>query len=192
MKVPWLPGWSSVAATDWWSTLYFWVSMVSLALLLITETLSHIYGERHKTLVDQGHQAQVTTLQREIQAQAAPTITPEQHTELVRLLTPIPIKKTLVLFNPLATDGRALAFSEQIKSVLRDAGFPVADVPFGDRLLSFSRLGVFIQIKEGNEQPAQARYIYEAFKRVGIDMKGLAEPGFDDPDKVVIVVGAQP
>lgn len=76
--------------------------------------------------------------------------------------------------------------------MLRDAGFPVADVPFGERLIAFSRLGVFIQFKDENDQPARARYIYEAFKRVGIDMKGLPEPGFEDPHKVVIVVGAQP
>jgi hypothetical protein len=98
----------------------------------------------------------------------------------------------LVLFSSLTTDGEAVAFSDKIKGVLRDSGFSVDNVPFGDSLPSLNRLGVYFWFKDAQNPPKRANYIYEAFKRIGIVIVGDPQPEFADPDKLVIVVEAHP
>jgi hypothetical protein len=198
-----LPGWDSVDRTAWWSSFYFWASIFSLLLLGATEVLSHRYGKRHDELVtlvettregkrEAQHAAEVAALQGSLAAREPRSISLTQHDALVALLTPISIQKGEVLFNPLITDGEAVAFSEKIKAVLKEAGFPVNEVPFGERLMSLNRLGVYLWFKDQKAPPKRANYIYEAFKRVGIVIIGDAQPDFADPEKLVIVVGAHP
>jgi hypothetical protein len=186
------PGWNSIDTTAFWSSFYFWAGIVSLALLAATEVLSHRYGSRHDELVRSANESEVNTLKAQLIAQGHRTISAAQHQQLVDLLTPIQIPKDVIFFNPLTTDGEAVAFSDQIKSVLSDSGFPVEDVPFGDRLISYSPLGVHVWIKDLKNQPARARYIYEAFKRINVIMAGEVHPEFPDAEKVVIVVGTYP
>jgi hypothetical protein len=198
-----LPGWNSIDGTEWWSSFHFWAGIISLLLLGGTEVLSHRYGKRHEELVALAeaakeretaarHAAEVGALQRKLAAREPRTINREQHDMLVSLLTPIPIHKDPVLFNPLMSDGEAQAFSEQIKQVLKDSGFPVDDVPFGEKLLGVNRLGVVLWFKDLETPPKRARFIYEAFKRVGIEMKADPQAEFSDADKLVIVVGTHP
>ena len=47
----WIPGWESIAAAEWWSGFYFWLSISCLIGLGITEVASHRYGERKDELV---------------------------------------------------------------------------------------------------------------------------------------------
>lgn len=48
----WLPGWGSIGATAWWSTVYFWASIASLMLLGAMEVISHRYSDRKDELVE--------------------------------------------------------------------------------------------------------------------------------------------
>jgi hypothetical protein len=48
----WIPGWDTAASAGWWSNLWFIVSIGSLALLGISEVISHRYSERKVALVE--------------------------------------------------------------------------------------------------------------------------------------------
>jgi hypothetical protein len=48
--VSWIPGWSSVAGTAWWSGFYFWVSICALIGLGVAEIASHRYSDRKDEL----------------------------------------------------------------------------------------------------------------------------------------------
>ena len=49
--VSWIPGWSSIAGTAWWSGFYFWVSICALIALGMAEVASHRYSDRKDELV---------------------------------------------------------------------------------------------------------------------------------------------
>jgi hypothetical protein len=66
------------------------------------------------------------------------------------------------------------------------------DVEFGERFLGFGRTGEFLRFKDAVNQPQDAKYIFEAFKRVGITFSGLPEPNFADPERVEVVIGTHP
>jgi hypothetical protein len=192
----WWPGWNSIEGTAAWGHFWFWFGIMCLLLLAASEIAAYRYGLRKDELVaaaeqekDARHGRELQELHAKLSDAGARTISPQNHALLVQLLTPIPIKKDMIFFNPLMTDGEAVAFSDQIKAVLSDAGFPVEDVPFGERLMSFNRLGVFFFFKDQAHIPKMANFIYEAFKRVGIRIVGIPEPALTDPDKLVITVG---
>jgi hypothetical protein len=46
----WIPGWDSIAGAGWWSSFYFWASIVALIGLGISEVASHRYSERKDEL----------------------------------------------------------------------------------------------------------------------------------------------
>ena len=46
----WIPGWQTAADADWWSSVWFWVSIASLMLLGVSEVISHRYSERKDEL----------------------------------------------------------------------------------------------------------------------------------------------
>lgn len=46
----WVPGWDSVASASWWSSLYFWLSIVALIGLGVFEVASHRYSDRKDEL----------------------------------------------------------------------------------------------------------------------------------------------
>ena len=48
----WFPGWDSIANAGIWSGVFFWLSIVSLISLGITEVISHRYSERKDELVE--------------------------------------------------------------------------------------------------------------------------------------------
>jgi hypothetical protein len=48
--VSWIPGWSSIAGTAWWSGFYFWVSICALIALGMAEVASHRYSDRKAEL----------------------------------------------------------------------------------------------------------------------------------------------
>jgi hypothetical protein len=48
-----IPGWDSIAGAGWWSTFYFWASIISLIGLGTSEVASHRYSERKDELVGQ-------------------------------------------------------------------------------------------------------------------------------------------
>jgi hypothetical protein len=123
------------------------------------------------------------------------TIKDEQRQLIVGLLKPSQIYKGPVFMNyPL--DAEAWAFSNQIKDVLKDAGFDPADLAFGDRALALSKPGQFIWLKDNDNQPRHAGPIYEAFKRAGIIFTGEehkeAGSGIPDAAAVVIVISSHP
>jgi len=45
-----IPGWNSIAGAGWWSSFYFWASIVSLLALGVNEIISHRYAERKDEL----------------------------------------------------------------------------------------------------------------------------------------------
>jgi hypothetical protein len=49
----WIPGWDSIAAATWWSSVYFWLGIVALLALGISEVVSHRYSERKDELVSE-------------------------------------------------------------------------------------------------------------------------------------------
>jgi hypothetical protein len=127
----------------------------------------------------------------EIAAVQSRHITKEQREQLIALLKPV--EKAPVFFNPLMTSGEAIQFSDEIKDVLAAAGFEVADVLFGDEsLLSLNRTGAFLWFRDRNNPPKHAKFIYEAFRRVGIPLFGDPQPDFPDPARLVIVVATHP
>jgi len=48
--VSWIPGWSSIAGTAWWSGFYFWASICALIALGMAEVASHRYSDRKDEL----------------------------------------------------------------------------------------------------------------------------------------------
>jgi hypothetical protein len=48
--VSWIPGWSTVAGTAWWSGFYFWISICALIALGVAEVASHRYSDRKDEL----------------------------------------------------------------------------------------------------------------------------------------------
>jgi hypothetical protein len=130
-------------------------------------------------------------LEREIAARMPRTISPEQRALIVELLSPDRIEKGQVLINP-AMDGEAWQFGAQILSVLKEAGFPASEIPFGERALAFSIPGAFIQIKDLKSQPGHAGPILEAFKRAGILLTAEEKTEIPDINTVVIAISSHP
>ena len=137
------------------------------------------------SVVDKRKDAQIIALQPR-------HITKEQSAELINLLKPVP-KRGTIFFNPLMGSGEAVTFSDEIKAVLTAAGYKTEDVGFGEKVIGLGPLaGTFVWFKDSINQPQDAGYIYEAFKRVGITLLGVPQPDFTDPDRVVIVVASHP
>lgn len=90
------------------------------------------------------------------------------------------------------TSGEAIQFSDEIKEVLAAAGFEVTDVDFGEKMFSLNRTGAFLWFKDKDNPPQHAKFIYEAFHRVGISLLGDPQPEFADPARLVIVVATHP
>lgn len=89
-------------------------------------------------------------------------------------------------------DAEAFQFSDQILSVLRDAGYAAEEVPQGDRLLSLNRTGLFLWMKDAKNPPERAKNIATAFRLVGIEMLGDSVADINDADTVVLVVSSHP
>jgi hypothetical protein len=118
-------------------------------------------------------------------------ITTEQRQELIVRLKPV--EKAPVFFNPILASSEAKQFSDEIKDVMRAAGFEVFDVDPGDRIVdSMNKIGTFLWFKDRKNPPQHANVIYETFHRVGITLLGDLQPQFSDPARLVIVVGIQP
>ena len=130
-------------------------------------------------------------LEREGAARMPRTISPEQRTLIVTLLSSDEIEKGPVLINP-AMDGEAWQFGAQILGALKEAGFPVSEKPFGERALAFSIPGAFLQIKDSKNQPRHAGPILEAFKRAGISFTAEEEAEIADINTVVIAISSHP
>jgi hypothetical protein len=166
---------------DTWNSIFGWAS-VTFAVLAALSGAGVIVTQHY---IDRRKDTQISTLQ-------ARHIMPQQREELIALLTPIQKPQEPIYFNPIMSDGEAVQFSEEIKSVLEASGFKTRDVDFRDKLLGFSLTGQFLDFKDGTNQPQAARYIFEAFKRVGIIFQGLPEPQCTDTDKVIVIVGTHP
>jgi hypothetical protein len=130
-------------------------------------------------------------LEREGAARMPRTISTEQRALIVELLSSDEIEKGHVLINP-AMDGEAWQFGAQILSALKEAGFPVSEMPFGERALAFSIPGAFLQIKDSKNQPRHAGPILEVFKRAGISFTAEEETEIADINTVVIAISSHP
>jgi hypothetical protein len=119
------------------------------------------------------------------------TVSPEQHAAIVEMLKPDRIFKGLVLINA-AMDGEAWQFSEQIAGALKEAGFDVKDVPSGDRMIAANQPGLFLWIKDRDQQPKHGGPIFKAFSQVGIQMIGREDAAVPDKDTVVIGISSHP
>jgi hypothetical protein len=135
----------------------------------------------------------VVTAEKDIQLEhlRARTITSNQHAQIVELLKPDRIFKGRVLINP-AVEGEAWQFGEDIKSVLKDAGFEVEDVPIGARILAANKAGLFIWIKDKDSQPKHGGPIVKAFAQAGFEMVGQVDESVPDTSTVVIVISSHP
>jgi hypothetical protein len=164
-----------------WHQWFLWTSAIFAALAALLSAGVILTGN----VIDARKDAQITALQPR-------HVTKEQSEELITLLKPAP-KKRPVFFNPLMGSGEAVRFSNEIKAVLTTAGYKTEDVGMGDRLVGAGpTVGVFLWFRDSDNQPQDARYIYEAFKRVGITLLGEVHPEFADPDRLVIVVASHP
>ncbi|HEY8334233.1 MAG TPA: hypothetical protein VIQ05_10625 [Tardiphaga sp.] len=125
-----------------------------------------------------------------IEARKNRTFTETQKKAIVDRLVPLP-DKGKVLINVLMSDGEAFQFSDQVLSVLKDAGYDVEEVPQRERLLALNRTGLFLWMHDAHNPPERAKNIATAFRLVGIDMLGDTQPNID-PDVIVLVVGSHP
>jgi ABC-type multidrug transport system fused ATPase/permease subunit len=191
-------------------TAFFWmgnrvteISIASVGTIKTAATLATQYVEDIKNIKSEADQqkleitAAVTELKNEINEARgditqlkARHITNEQREVLIKLLKPV--QKAPVLFNPLMASGEAVQFSDEIKEVLTAAGFEASDVDFGESFFGFGRTGTFLFFKDKDNPPQHAKFIYEAFHRVGITLLGWPQPEFADPARLVIVVGTHP
>jgi hypothetical protein len=134
-------------------------------------------------------------LAKEVAERKPRSISPQQRAAIVEMLKPDRIFKGPILINA-AMDGEAWQFGEQISSVLKEAGFPVEDVPFGNRAFAFNKPGTFIAIKDGANQPKHGGAIFKAFEAVGIPLIGQVDAQVDaqvpDNDTVEIGVSSHP
>jgi hypothetical protein len=117
-------------------------------------------------------------------------ITDGQRAAVIERLKPLP--KGKIIFNPLMGDGEAFQFSDQIQEVLKEAGYPVEEVPLKDRLMMLNRTGVFLWMKDAQNPPERAKNIATAFRLVGVTMWGESNLDFTDPDQIMIVVSTHP
>jgi hypothetical protein len=118
-------------------------------------------------------------------------IAPEQRTAILDRLKPLP-GKGKILINALMGDAEAFQFSDQILSVLKEAGYAAEEVPQAARLMSINRTGLFLWMKDARNPPERAKNIATAFRLVGIEMFGDSDADITDPDIVVLVVSSHP
>jgi hypothetical protein len=118
-------------------------------------------------------------------------LTPEQRAAILERLKPLP-DKGKVLVNALFGDAEAFQFSDQILSVLKDAGYAAEEVPQDARLISLNRTGLFLWMKDARNPPERAKNIATAFRLVGIEMLGDSDADITDSDTVVFVVSSHP
>ena len=129
-------------------------------------------------------------LDREIAARKPRTISAEQRAALVEMLKPDRIFKGKVSINA-AMEAEAMQFADQIESVLKEAGFDVKQVDFGERAITFNMPGQWIVIKDLNHQPRHGGPISKAFQNVGINFVPQVKPETAD-DLVVIEISSHP
>jgi len=134
---------------------------------------------------------QTAQLRLDLEARKNRSLTDAQKSAIIERLKPLP-DKGKIIFNPLMTDGEAIQFSDQIKAVLKAAGYDVEDATFGERMLGLNRVGSFLWIKDAKNPPQRAKDISTAFRLVGITIWGDVHPEFTDPDEVMLVVSTHP
>jgi hypothetical protein len=143
-----IPGWNSPSSAEWWSSAWFWASIVSLLLLGVCEVISHRYSERKDELTAQQQEAtqrkhdtdiaalQLQTAQaneRAVKAQLAleqykahRTISAEQQTEMFTKLKRY--AGTPFAFSMLPTP-EPIALADRMGAVLAQAGWTPMDFP---------------------------------------------------------------
>jgi hypothetical protein len=168
-------------ALEAWNDLFLWTSVIFAVLAALSTGAAIFTGHA----IDLKKDTEIATLK-------ARHITKDQREELISLLTPVAKPKTQIFFNPLMASGEAIQFSEEIKEILTTSGFKTANVAFDDALFGFGGVGAFLQFKDKNSPPQAAKLIHEAFHRVGINLWGLPQPDFTDPERLVIIVGTHP
>lgn len=162
-----------------WNTFFLWASVVFAVLAAISTGVAIVTGRA----LDLQKDAQIAQLQ-------SRHITPEQKQELIALLKPAP--KGPVSVNSVITSGEAVQLSDEIKDVLIASGFNVPDLPFTEGLFGLNRTGAFLWFKDKDHPPQHAKFIQEAFHRVGITLPGDPHPELSDPEMVVVVVATHP
>lgn len=110
-----------------------------------------------------------------LQARQAPrSLTEAQRTDLLGLLVASPKGKVIIQSN--WTDPEARHFAEQIKSLLRDAGFEL--VPVTLQVLALLEHGQFIFLKDKTAPPPHALHIQQALMKAGFTFPAkIASPG---------------
>jgi hypothetical protein len=95
----------------------------------------------------------ITTKQAEIIAgRMVRLVQPDQQRLIVSLLSPIPKGKVLI---DAALDGEAWQFADSISATLKESGFDVADVPFGDRFSESAAKAIRTGMQPTPDSPKQ-------------------------------------
>jgi hypothetical protein len=175
----WLPGWDSIADTDWWSNFYFWAGIIALLLLGVSEVVSHRYTERKDELVakeqaviQQGYDKEIAQLhleasqaneravkleqenlklRDELLKRSARLLTAEQRQALIDVFKANPITSATVI---LLAELEPNSFGVQIGAAIRDAGVNVTTVR-GQRLLQMQE-GVKVIPGQGDLRKAMS------------------------------------
>jgi hypothetical protein len=120
------------------------------------------------------------------------TLTPDQQEKLIKLLTaarkgPTAVSAAFVD----STDAKE--FAKSIKTVLTKSGFILSDPPKSLMVLSYSKPGAWIFVRDLKHAPPHATAIQNAFGAIGVFLEGFAKPeAIEDADMVVIAVSSHP
>jgi outer membrane murein-binding lipoprotein Lpp len=86
-------------------------------------------------------------------------------------------------------DTEAQLYAKQLEDLFREAGFEIKQWPIGG--LGWSKLGIFMIVRDVQKAPTYAVTVQECFMKNGIDMIGYADANHPDGE-VSIGVGSKP
>jgi hypothetical protein len=137
--------------------------------------------------------AQLGAALREQQAERLPrTITKEQHVTAVAFLRDGP-KGAVFVVPALLDSSDAKSFSDHIKDVLLDAGFSIPENTGEMAILSYSKPGAWIWVKDVEQAPSHTIAIQRALRAIGITLLAYPDPKNRlDVNQLMICVSSHP
>jgi len=130
------------------------------------------------------------TLQEVRSRQMPRTLTPDQRTQLVKVLRSAP--KGEIEISCVLGDGEGHAFATEIDGLLKAAGWTVSEGGVSQAVYSGGNpRGVSIIVRDAATAPAYAIAIQQAFAMIGFSFSGLVYPDYPE-GKVKLLVGNKP
>lgn len=194
----WWPGWNSVESAGFWSHFWFWIGMVSLFVVGVSELISHRYGLRKAELINDKVISLAATPNNETQARpniperritsspmqpiAEPpkVLTAEQQKTLIAALTPFRSQKVHVEALVGSDDGLASDFVE----IFRAAGWDVDSTSPSKVVLSTRLFGLQPTINRASTAPPAFVALVDTLATLGLG----PQTGFADEQTPVGVI----